>query len=230
MTARSKGMPESCADREAAVAGWLARSARWRLASLLFSAPSEAVVGEARAVASELVAMTGSEPDDGSAPPGADERGAGLQAGLGRVAQSLLSTALDAWVDEFHRVLGPGGIGATESAYDPNALAGRGPLVADVAGFYRAFAYEPVLETGEVPDHLSLELGYLAFMAMKVAFACHDGDDERRGIAEKAYSKFLAEHLLVWYPRFAEQVEATESTFYGAAAEWLAAIVGEGAD
>jgi TorA maturation chaperone TorD len=130
------------------------------------------------------------------------------------------------WEDEYHRVLGPAGIPAAESAYDDNALAGRGPVLADVAGFYRAFAYSPAVERClEVADHVSIELDFLAFLAMKTAFAYWSGEEEAARVTEAAYREFLRYHVLFWMPKFVDRLRATDSEFYAAAADWLDSIL-----
>lgn len=175
------------------VAVWLEVAASWRFASLLFQSPSEQSMTEVRALAGEV---------------GLDWRAS---------AKRLAEIPLDVWQAEYHRVLGPGGIPACESSYDDNALAGRGPLLSRIAGFYEAFAYRPDEASPEVPDHLSIETGFLAYLALKAAFATDAGADEPLALAREGYQRFLDEHLLYWIERFEERIAASESAVYGEA-------------
>ena len=176
----------------------LSAAAGWRWASLLFQSPTAASQAELRALAEEL-------PEE-----------------FQEAARELSALPLDEWETEFHRVLGPGGIAACESSYDDNALAGRGPLLAEIAGFYEAFAYRPEMDTPETPDHLSVELGFLSYLALKVAYALHEKKTEEQQIAQDAYWHFLEIHPLFWWGRWCEAVAQTGSVFYGAAVNWLA--------
>lgn len=177
-------------------ADWLERAATWRFASLLFQLPSVETVAELRAVARDV------------RPEWRDE------------AEQLASFPLDGWQTEYHRVLGPGGCPASESSYDDNALAGRGPLLARVAGFYEAFAFRPHENSREVPDHISHELGFLGYMALKCAFAAYAGEQGPLEVAREAYARFLSEHLESWIDRFDERIAGVESALFTGATCW----------
>ena len=169
---------------------WLALAARWRLASLLFQLPS-------RDSHEELLKLMGEMcPSDNAQ------------------LRECAAIPFEEWETEYHGVLGPGGIPACESSYDDNALAGRGPLLAQIAGFYEAFSYRPDARTPEVPDHISVEFGFLSYLAVKIAFAQHEDRDEERSIAAEAYERFLEEHPLYWLDRFRERLEQSGSSFY----------------
>jgi nitrate reductase assembly molybdenum cofactor insertion protein NarJ len=188
----------SCAD-------WLGRSARWRLASLLFQLPTPGSMAEIQAL-SDVV--------------GADALPA---------VECLVAVPFEAWQVEYHRVLGPGGVPACESSYDDNALAGRGPLLSRVAGYYEAFAYRPDEASPEVPDHISTETGFLSYLAFKVAFAIDAHQSGPRSVAEEAYGRFADEHLGYWLARFDERIEASGSQIYQGALTYVAGLCGAAA-
>ena len=169
---------------------WLASAATWRCFSLCFRLPTE----ESRA---GLIAL-----------------GPELTEELRELVSALAEVPLDAWEEEYHRVLGPGCIPACESSYDDNALAGRGPLLADVRGFYEAFAYQPPELPAELPDHLAVQLDFLSFLAVKCAFALHEGREAEARIAQEAYEKFAAQHLRNWLPRFHDALNRSASSLY----------------
>jgi len=183
---------------------WLEAAARWRAASLLFRPPSAAVATELGALAGELAG------------------------GAATALTPFLDLPLDDWERAYHAVLGPSGVAACESSYDDAAFASRGPVIADVAGFYRAFGFVADPGLGEVPDHLSVELSFLAYLAVKAAYARHHGLDEAVTVTEDAYGKFLDDHLLFWEARFRGRLAAAGSDLYDAAARWLAACAGRG--
>jgi TorA maturation chaperone TorD len=176
---------------------WIERAAIWRFTSLLFQSPSKESAADLAALAAEM-------PKN-------------LRARARRLAAY---SAHDREVD-YHRYLGPGGIPASESSFDESALAGRGPAIAAIVAYYEAFAYRPVREGMEIADHVSVELGFLSYLALKIAFGFHQGDEEKSETARAAYRRFLQEHALFWFPRFIERMKETDSKFYHDAARWL---------
>lgn len=178
---------------------WLEAASRWRLLSLLFQLPTRQSRHELRRLAR-------------IAPKN-----------LAILAKEWTTVPLHLAAAEYHRALGPGGVPAVESSYDPNALAGRGPLLADVAAFHRAFSYAPEKPPAEVPDHLAAELDFLSYMAFKAAFAIQAGQTENARIADQAYSKFLEEHLFTWVSAFRERLERSASEFFIRAADSIPA-------
>jgi TorA maturation chaperone TorD len=162
---------------------WLETAARWRVLSLLFQLPTR----ESRRELNRLVE--------------------GLPGELAAAAREWTRFPLKDAEAEYHRVFGSGGIPATESAYDPNALAGRGPLLADIAGFHEAFAYRPERPPAPVPDHIAAEADFLSYLALKVAFALDAENDEEGQIAVRAFERFLSDHLRAWLPAFQERAE-----------------------
>lgn len=180
---------------------WLEAAAVWRFLSLLFQLPTAESYAELQRLTDEL-------------PHDQRDR-----------ARELMTIPLEAWEAEFYRVLGPSGIPACESSYDENALAGRGPLIADIAGFYEAFAYHPGQAPAEVPDHLSVELGFLSYLAVKIAFALYEAQTEEALVARKAYERFLKDHVGYWAEPFRRTVERANSSLYSTGAHWLCALV-----
>lgn len=162
---------------------WLETAARWRLLSLLFQLPTRESRWETNRLAKSA---TGD---------------------LAEGAKAWTRVPLREAEAEYHRWFGSGGIPATESAYDPNALAGRGPLLADIAGFHEAFAYRPEKPPAPVPDHVAAEADFLSYLAFKVAFALDSQNDEEARTAAQAFERFLDDHVRTWLPAFQERVE-----------------------
>jgi TorA maturation chaperone TorD len=84
----------------------------------------------------------------------------------------------------------------------------RAQQLADVAGFYRAFGLEPSRSCPERPDHLALELEFMAFLLMKkrLAAGAAEGDNgggDRAQVCADAETTFFRDHLAWWVPSFA---------------------------
>lgn len=84
----------------------------------------------------------------------------------------------------------------------------RAQQLADVAGFYRAFGLEPSQSNPERPDHVVLELEFLAFLLSKKRLApTAEGEaaeaPERVLVCENAEQAFVRDHLAWWLPAFA---------------------------
>jgi len=180
---------------------WLERATSYRFFSLYFRLPTEAVNAE-------LVGLSTQVSHE-----------------LRELAEMRQQLTLEECAQEFHRVLGAGGIPACASSYDDNALAGRGPMLADISGFYQAFAYRPEPPPAEVPDHLAVELDFLSYLVVKVAFALNEGCQEEADIARQAWERFLAQHLRDWTERFHAQLERSSSPFYQQAAMQLCKLL-----
>lgn len=186
------------------VAAWLELAAAWRFGSLLFQPPSDEHLAELRALAAEVAPERRSD------------------------AATLVAFSPEDWPAEFHRVLGPGGWPASESSYDDNALAGRGPLLSRVAAFYEAFAYRPDDLIAEVPDHISVELGFLSYLALKCAYAASDNNTAAGEVASDAYQRFIDDHLRWWIDRLSERIQGTESPLYIGACVWALSLLTPG--
>ncbi|MBI4602048.1 MAG: molecular chaperone TorD family protein [Planctomycetes bacterium] len=160
-------------------------------------------------------------------PPGPDLAAElrGLAASVhGRAAAKLLelAEAVPATIEEEHnRLLGPGGpCPRAESDYEAACLAGKGPLIADVAAFYKAFAFEGARELREAPDHVAAELSFAAYLLVKEAYAVAAGRADAAGVCRDALGKFRAEHLGRALPAFLARLEAAAGDgFYGQAVQ-----------
>lgn len=139
--------------------------------------------------------------------------------GEGRALAARAATDLE---PEYHRLLGPsGGCPDCESDYLGAALPGKGPVLADVAGFYRAFHFEPERELSMAPDQIAVELSFLGYLSLKRALAAYQGLPEEEQICQQAEALFWREHLGGWGPAFCQAVAAkAEGGFYADAARF----------
>jgi TorA maturation chaperone TorD len=103
----------------------------------------------------------------------------------------------------------------------------RSQQLADVAGFYRAFGLEPCAAAPERPDHITLELEFMALLLSKKRLAQGTGGPdaaERVAVCERAEELFFRDHLAWWAPSFAGALRHKAGTgLYAAVGSVLAA-------
>lgn len=102
----------------------------------------------------------------------------------------------------------------------------RSAELSDLKGFYEAFGLVPSGQEHERPDHLSVQMEFLAILSAKEAYAEEQGNAEAAEILREAHRKFLEDHLGQWLPSFARRVsEAAPGSVYAALAEFARAFV-----
>lgn len=171
----------------------IARSAGYTTLSRLFSTPCEKTFllvtgGEARRrVAGALEALGGAT--DIEEPPGIPD--------------------LAAFHSEHVRTFGLApseDAPPLESHYGAPNVFRQSEILADIAGFYRAFGLKPALGIGERLDHVATELEFLGILACKTGYARSSGDEEGEALAAGAERKFVEGHLLPWVPAFVHRL------------------------
>ncbi len=170
----------------------LTRAARYRALALLLLPPSQEL-GE------EIALLSNDVPD-----------------GPGEPLRALAAEYSEELTGIYHALLGPSGACRdVESDFEVNKLGGKGPLMADVSGFYRAFAYEHQLLGPVSVDHISAELDFMAWLSFKTAYARYIENAEAVEVCEDASAKFAKAHLGAWVRSFAHKVRSTaEGTYY----------------
>jgi TorA maturation chaperone TorD len=105
----------------------------------------------------------------------------------------------------------------------------RSNTLADVSGFYHAFGLTTADGHPERPDHIALEL---EFMASLLGMERQAADDDatrrvdRQQVCREAQSRFLQEHLGWWVLAFAKLLAKPDPQgFYAAAGVFLAALI-----
>lgn len=87
--------------------------------------------------------------------------------------------------------------------------------LADIMGFYRAFGLDLSSDLKDRPDHISVELQFMAMLYIKEAYAWDTDSTERVEVCMDARKKFLKEHLGMWMPPFCSSIESkTGVEFY----------------
>jgi len=174
----------------------LQRAATYRALSLLFVPPSAGLMEELQGLSREVI------------PEVAD--------GLAELAH----TVPPGLSGLYHSCLGPTGpCRDCETDFDLRGVAGKGTILSDIAAFYKAFRFEPLADPPLSPDHVSRQLGFLGYLALKTSLAMHQGEDEHVATCQDAETKFVREHLGRWVRRFCKRVQDTAgSDFYADAA------------
>lgn len=153
---------------------------------------------------------------------------------------SLLADEVEtAWRERARDLAGPrsgpayaqvlGGTGAcADGEISYRTAMPSGMILADLAGFYRAFGFFELACAVEKPDHVSVELEFVAFLYAKEAHALLRDDGEAAGIVRDARAKFLHHHLAVWIASFSAALEARDPDgFYARAARAAVRAVAE---
>jgi TorA maturation chaperone TorD len=91
-----------------------------------------------------------------------------------------------------------------ESSYRGEADPLKDVLMADVAGFYRAFGLMP---SGELPDHLVSELEFMGVLCLQEARATLAGEEEAAAVVRDALRKFMTDHLGRWVGHFRDAIQ-----------------------
>jgi nitrate reductase assembly molybdenum cofactor insertion protein NarJ len=156
------------------------------------------------------------------------ERWRDLAAMAAEVGDADLASAVHAARDEateggYHSVFGPGGPAPPREASYCESIE-LGSLMSELAAYYDAFGYHPVAR--EAPDHVAVEVGFLAYLRLKEAHALAVGDADRAGITAETAERFRAAHLAVLATPLAALLAESEIGYLAQASAQLAARVG----
>lgn len=106
--------------------------------------------------------------------------------------RALVAGSRDATEGGYLSVFGPGGaVSPREIAYRQREDPGR--VMADIAGIYRAFAFQPKSE--DPMDHICVEANFAGFLCLKEAYALAEGKPDAAEIVSDGLAKFLLDHL-----------------------------------
>ena len=94
-----------------------------------------------------------------------------------------------------------------EAEYGAAHIFQKTQMLADIAGFYRAFGLETAPDLHERVDHVSVDLEFMRFLSLKELYALEQGHSaERLAQCREAQAKFLGEHVGRWAPGFARHL------------------------
>ena len=132
----------------------------------------------------------------------------GLPKVVDRIAERTAATSAtqDALVEEYGRRIGHT-VHAAATPYETEWTGWAGQVqqfhqLSDIAAFYLAFGLEPDSHCHERADHLSVELEFLRFLALKEAYGLEQGDEQLADVAVAGQRSFLQDHLASWAPAF----------------------------
>lgn len=143
-------------------------SAEWRLLGRLFECPSPAWQADLEALAEEI--------------------------GPGDVCETAAAARVEGSEGLYHSVFGPGGPAPPREVSYHDTLE-LGTLMSALTSDYDAFGYRPA--TVETPDHVAVEVGFIAYLRLKEAYALATGEDERAAMTRRVADRFVADHLRV---------------------------------
>jgi nitrate reductase assembly molybdenum cofactor insertion protein NarJ len=175
----------------------LREAAAWRLIALLFECP--------RPGWRELVAALAREVEDP------------------RLQAAAEASKTEASEGLHYSLFGPGGpVSPREVTY----LSGlqQGYLLAELGAYYEAFAYRPAAT--EPSDHVSVEAGFMAYLALKQAYALASADGEAAQVTAEAAGRFRTDHLAGMTEPIARALEAGGPSYLALAGQALFARVG----
>ena len=95
-----------------------------------------------------------------------------------------------------------------ETSYGADQTFQRVRHLSDIAAFYAAFGFQVAQGLGELPDHVGVELEFLAVLYVKEAYARRRGWGQRAQVTADARQRFLKEHLGRWVPSFVQRLRA----------------------
>jgi nitrate reductase assembly molybdenum cofactor insertion protein NarJ len=175
----------------------LQEAASWRLLGLLFERPGPEWMEQVSTLANEVTEPT-------------------LKAAA-EAARQEASPGL------YHSTFGPGGPAAPrEVSYRRGVLPGA--ALAELRSLYESFAYQPSVD--EPPDHVAVEVGFMAYLRLKQAYALACGNDEHVRICAEAEQQFLHEHLSRMAAPLAVSLGSSGITYLAHAAQVLQSRVG----
>ena len=100
-----------------------------------------------------------------------------------------------------------------------------GLQLARIEAAYSEIGLVPSRELGELPDHVTIELEFMAMLCGQEADAWEEEDTAGAVKAMRRAKRFLNGHLSVWLPAFARHVAASdEDGFYATVSETAAAF------
>lgn len=118
------------------------------------------------------------------------------------------------------------GIALYEVAYVPGSIVTNTDVLADIAGFYRAFGLQTVDGSRDRVDALSTQLEFVGYLADRRALYLASKDRDAVDIVTDATATFLEDHLGRWVPRLVLDIlDEVSAPMYRGFADALGAVV-----
>lgn len=115
-----------------------------------------------------------------------------------------------------------------ETEYTTPHIFAKTQMMADIAGFYRAFGMRSSSTHGERPDQASTELEFMHLLTLMKANACSKNDREKIEICTTAERKFIQDHLGRWMHELGMTIaETSPRPFHRKVGRLLAAFIAD---
>lgn len=89
-----------------------------------------------------------------------------------------------------------------------------GKSTLDVQAFYRKAKFEARTDSATPPDHLGVELSFLATLCSEEAAALQEKNHAKAEEVRRLQASFLRDHLLKWIAVFRRDIERSPSSFF----------------
>ncbi len=179
----------------------LREAAQWRMTELLFECPSDEWKREVVNLASEV--------------------------GDNDLRKAAESAQFEASEGLYHATFGPGGP-APPREVTYRSWVQPGYLLAELSAFYDAFAYRP--KTPDVPDHVAVEAGFVAYLKLKTSFALANGDIEAAKMTAETAERFVVDHISKFAEKLASSLEFSGIQYLALAGKSLYRLAGKDPD
>lgn len=160
----------------------------------------------------------------------AEEQGGdgSLVAALEAMFRRLAAAQLDQLREEYRRTFGHTmamDCAAYETRYNSGDIFQQVRILADIAGWYRAFGLAISPQVKERLDHISVELEFMYVLTHKEAYALARDAVDKAQLCTETQAGFLREHLGQWGPVFARLLgNKADAGLYQAVAHALEAF------
>ena len=101
----------------------------------------------------------------------------------------------------------------TETVYGKHSF-NTPNILGDIGGFYKAFGFTLSDKALVGHDNVAVELEFMSFLELKIAYALEQGMEENLDICQTAKRKFLAEHIGRWTGLFGENLKVRSGEDY----------------
>ena len=110
----------------------------------------------------------------------------------------------------------------TETVYGKHSF-NTPNILGDIGGFYKAFGFTLSDKAMVAHDNIAVELEFMSFLELKIAYALEQGMEENLDICQSAKKTFLAEHIGRWTGLFGENLKIRSSEeFYKSLGQLIA--------
>ena len=102
---------------------------------------------------------------------------------------------------------------SSETTYGKNSF-NQPNILGDISGFYKAFGFVMKDDAGVSFDQITVELEFMSFLELKIAYALDQAMEENIDICLSAERRFLEQHIGKWTGVFGENLAARANEAY----------------